>query len=167
MKLKFFIIVLVVLDYQTINYLIDESDWWENRLVYGGKVKNGQPEGIGMMSFRDGSTYLGEWAKGERSGHGVLTYGENSVGISYEGDWQNDYFNGQQLKNPSSTNKDKKATTTSQQQPIRQKWLETYAKLQSYKSQHNTIEINPNETTDEDLITLSKCITNEKNTYNK
>ena len=92
---------------------------------------------------------------------------DNNISVPRRSPVQNDYFNGQQPKNPSSTNKDKKATTTSQQQPIRQKWLETYAKLQSYKSQHNTIEINPNETTDEELITLSKWITNQKNTYNK
>ena len=90
---------------------------------------------------------------------------DNNISVPRRSPVQNDYFNGQQPKNPSSTNKDKKATTTSQQQPIRQKWLETYAKLQSYKSQHNTIEINPNETTDEELITLSKWITNQKNTY--
>ena len=117
----------------------------------------------------DPSRQDGLMRKPKPVGGGVATKttkntGNNNISVPRRSPVQNDYFNGQQPTNPSSTNT---TTTTSQQQPIRQKWLETYVKLQTYKSQHNTIEINPNETTDEELITLSKWITNQKNTYNK
>ncbi len=64
----------------------------ETHSVYKGDVKNGEPNGLGIMNYFRGTKYVGEWENGKRNGLGTYTY---LVGWSYVGSWKNDKRNGQ------------------------------------------------------------------------
>jgi hypothetical protein len=49
--------------------------------------------GHGVLYFKDGGYYEGEWKEDKMNGFGKLYY-ENGA-IAYEGHWENDEFNGQ------------------------------------------------------------------------
>ena len=49
-------------------------------------------DGRGFMRYSSGAEYNGEWVKGERSGHGVLTYADRKS--QYEGQWVRDLKHG-------------------------------------------------------------------------
>ena len=40
---------------------------------YTGTIKNGAPEGNGIMKFANGDIYDGEWKEGKKNGFGVKT----------------------------------------------------------------------------------------------
>jgi hypothetical protein len=46
--------------------------------------------GNGVMLYRDGEKYAGDFKEGKRQGHGILTA---KNGKRYEGDWANDLQN--------------------------------------------------------------------------
>ena len=52
--------------------------------VYKGDVKNGEPNGLGMMNTPRGDRYVGEWENGKRNGQGRDTW---YSGDYYEGKW--------------------------------------------------------------------------------
>jgi hypothetical protein len=52
--------------------------------VFKGVLKNGRPEGQGVLGVRDGLSYAGQWLNGEMHGHGVLRLAN---GDKYEGDF--------------------------------------------------------------------------------
>jgi hypothetical protein len=52
--------------------------------VFKGVLKNGRPEGEGVLGVRNGLSYTGHWVNGEMHGHGVLRLPN---GDKYEGDF--------------------------------------------------------------------------------
>ena len=63
----------------------------ETHSVYQGDVKNGKPDGLGIMIDIYGGKYIGEWKNGKRNGKGKLTYPD---GEKMEGDWKDDLLHG-------------------------------------------------------------------------
>lgn len=55
------------------------------------KDKTYQPQGLGMLIYKDGSVYEGEWHEGKRHGHGRLV---STNGSSYVGEWRCDKSSG-------------------------------------------------------------------------
>ena len=47
---------------------------------YKGDIENGKPNGLGIMTYPDGSKYLGEYKDGKKDGHGTFTF---SSGFKY------------------------------------------------------------------------------------
>ena len=78
---------------------------------YKGQVKDGKPNGVGVLINIDGSKYVGEWKNGERNGFGKFTdymertfegeYKDNGVwnGITYDknGKFMNRIVNGEKI----------------------------------------------------------------------
>ena len=60
--------------------------------VYNGDVKNGVPNGLGLMIFPNGHKYEGEWRDGLKNGQGTLTFPD---GTKYVGGYKDDKRNGQ------------------------------------------------------------------------
>ena len=56
---------------------------------YEGEVKNGHPNGRGMVAYADGNTYAGSLRNGKRHGQGVLTIKGGQV---LDGEWKDDEF---------------------------------------------------------------------------
>jgi hypothetical protein len=55
---------------------------------YTGTLKNGVPEGNGIMKYANGDTYDGEWKDGKKNGYGTKV---NAIdGSKYEGEYSND-----------------------------------------------------------------------------
>ena len=52
---------------------------------YRGDVKNGKPNGMGIMSYPSGKRFLGEWKNGKRDGHGTIILPD---GIKYVGEYK-------------------------------------------------------------------------------
>ena len=53
---------------------------------YEGDSENGQPNGLGIMTFPDGKKYLGQWKDGKKHGNGTFTHPN---GIKFVGEWKN------------------------------------------------------------------------------
>ena len=58
---------------------------------FQGQVKDGIPNGVGILDYPDGDFYLGEWKNGQFHGQGTFTY---TNGMKYEGEWKNGKPNG-------------------------------------------------------------------------
>ncbi len=54
---------------------------------YKGDIENGKPNGLGIMSYPDGSKYIGEWKDGKMDGQGTFTFpgGNKYVGKYKDG----------------------------------------------------------------------------------
>lgn len=59
---------------------------------YAGEYANGQRNGHGTFTYPDGSVYEGAWVEGQREGHGVYNYAN---GDTYIGSWKADRRHGQ------------------------------------------------------------------------
>jgi hypothetical protein len=55
---------------------------------YKGDVKNGKPNGLGIIIYPIGSKFVGSWKDGSYNGQGTFTY---SDGGKYEGEYKNGY----------------------------------------------------------------------------
>ena len=64
-----------------------------NNPQYKGKVENGKPNGLGIMTVPDGSKYVGEWKNGKYNGQGTFTFPDGSM---YLGKWKDGERNGQE-----------------------------------------------------------------------
>jgi len=63
----------------------------ETHPKYQGQVKDGKPNGLGILIFISGTKYVGSWENGEEL-EGTLT---SSSGTKYVGSWKNrEYWNG-------------------------------------------------------------------------
>ena len=63
----------------------------ETHPKYQGQVKDGKPNGLGILIFLSGTKYVGSWENGEEL-EGTLT---SSSGTKYVGSWKNrEYWNG-------------------------------------------------------------------------
>ena len=60
--------------------------------VYNGDVKNGVPNGLGLIIFPNGHKYEGEWRDGLKNAQGTLTFPD---GTKYVGGHKDDKRNGQ------------------------------------------------------------------------
>ena len=58
----------------------------ESHPIYKGDVENGKPSGLGVITFPDGSKFVGEYKDGEKNGQGTFTF---SWGGKYEGEYKN------------------------------------------------------------------------------
>jgi antitoxin component YwqK of YwqJK toxin-antitoxin module len=54
---------------------------------YIGYVKNGVPDGNGVITYKNGNVWEGTWVNGKREGKGKMKY---SDGNSIEGEWKDD-----------------------------------------------------------------------------
>jgi hypothetical protein len=54
----------------------------ETHPIYKGDVENGKPSGLGVITFPDGSRFVGEYKYVEKNGQGSFTF---SWGGKYEG----------------------------------------------------------------------------------
>ena len=66
-----------------------ESGDKETHPKYQGQVKDGKPNGLGSLTYPDGSKYIGEYKDGEKHGIGTLTY---SDGTKFVGVFKDDNF---------------------------------------------------------------------------
>jgi len=64
----------------------------ETQPKYQGDVKNGVPNGLGSLTYPDGSKYVGEYKDGEKNGQGTTTYPD---GGKYVGEFKYGKKNGQ------------------------------------------------------------------------
>ena len=53
--------------------------------VYKGEWKNGKPNGLGVITYRDGHKYVGEFKDGKKHGQGTWT---STEGEKYSGEWK-------------------------------------------------------------------------------
>lgn len=58
---------------------------YPNGNYYEGKMKKGEPHGIGIMIYANGDIYKGEWNEGMCHGTGNMVYKNGNI---YEGQWQ-------------------------------------------------------------------------------
>ena len=59
---------------------------------YQGQVKDGKPNGLGSLTYPDGSKYVGEYKDGKRHGQGTYTFPD---GKKYVGGWKDSKYHGQ------------------------------------------------------------------------
>jgi hypothetical protein len=59
---------------------------------YQGDVKNGKPDGLGVLIYPFWGKYVGEWKNGEQNGQGIETLYD---GRKYEGEYKYGNRNGQ------------------------------------------------------------------------
>ena len=73
----------------------------ENLPTYKGDVKNGVPNGLGIIIYPNGDKYIGEWDDGKKHGEGTETF---SGGEFFVGKWfENIGYNGTYSNNTSNT----------------------------------------------------------------
>ncbi|KAL4500542.1 hypothetical protein ABPG72_002966 [Tetrahymena utriculariae] len=58
---------------------------------FQGQLINKQRNGIGKLTFQDGTVYIGEWILDKRHGKGVQIWPDDTL---YEGEWENDFIQG-------------------------------------------------------------------------
>ena len=63
----------------------------ETQSVYKGDVKDGKPNGLGILIYKDGRKYEGNWKNGIWNGKGKYSFKD---GFGYEGEWKNGVENG-------------------------------------------------------------------------
>jgi len=63
-----------------------------NGSQYVGNFKDDNMNGQGTYTFSDGTQYIGQWIDGKLNGLGTYSYTD---GTRYKGDWSNGRFNGQ------------------------------------------------------------------------
>jgi hypothetical protein len=65
---------------------------------YIGQFKNGNPDGTGKYTWKNGDWFQGEWKKGSREGEGTMHYAEKNPGDSLKGFWKKDKYAGKYEK---------------------------------------------------------------------
>jgi hypothetical protein len=71
--------------------LNDEHVWYENLVEnldgkYKGEIENGKPNGLGTLTYLNGTMFIGEYKDGREHGQGTVTW---SNGDKYVGEWRN------------------------------------------------------------------------------
>ena len=64
----------------------------EKNEKYLGEIENGEPNGIGNITYHIGIKYVGDWKDGKQHGQGTLTLPN---GEKYVGEWENGERHGQ------------------------------------------------------------------------
>ena len=77
---------------ETLYVLGEYPDWkWvefgdkETQPKYQGQVKDGKPNGLGVIIYTNGSKYVGGWENGKYQGQGTFTKPD---GTKYVGSWK-------------------------------------------------------------------------------
>jgi len=70
--------------------MFDEKVWKrfgddETQQKYNGEIKYGQPHGLGIINFLDGTKYIGQWKDGMQHGQGSLIFTD---GTKLAGEWK-------------------------------------------------------------------------------
>ena len=73
------------------NKRIKQNIFFYDDFKYEGEMKNGRPDGKGIMIYSNGNIYKGEFKKGRPDGKGIMTY---SNGNKYEGEWKKGFRKG-------------------------------------------------------------------------
>ncbi len=68
-------------------FSIPEKKTFLNGVQYVGAMKNGLPDGQGIMSWPGGESYEGEWVRNNRHGYGQL---KKEGSLVYDGQWADD-----------------------------------------------------------------------------
>ena len=83
---------------ETLYVLGEYPDWkWvesgdkKTQSKYQGQVKDGKPNGLGSLTYPDGSKYVGEYKDGKKHGQGTSTW---SDGRKYVGEYKDGIPNG-------------------------------------------------------------------------
>ena len=71
------------------------KDHQDKAIQYSGQFKQGEPNGNGTFTWADGSTYIGHYENGFRSGYGVLYYNKEHPLEHYEGIFLKNKYQGQ------------------------------------------------------------------------
>jgi len=71
--------------------------------LYEGCFKKGYPEGHGKYIWKDGTSFEGEWEKGQKNGYGVLTFNYATRDSVLTGYWIDDEYIGNK-KSPYKVN---------------------------------------------------------------
>ena len=61
----------------------------ETQPKYQGQVKDGKPNGLGVLISTNGLKYFGSWKNGKYHGEGTITY---SSGNKYVGEFKDDFI---------------------------------------------------------------------------
>ena len=64
----------------------------ETHPKYEGDIKDGKPNGFGILIITSGIKYVGEWKDGKENGQGTETWSDGNI---YEGEWKDGKRNGQ------------------------------------------------------------------------
>lgn len=72
---------------------------------YEGQFSRGLPQGNGIYTWSNGSTYNGEWLEGKRNGSGKMIYHLSDHDSIVSGFWKNDKYVGSELIAPYSINR--------------------------------------------------------------
>ena len=64
------------------------------RLSYSGHQLDGMNHGKGLLTWKNGATYEGEWQLDVRAGFGIYTYSKDSPIQKYQGCWMSGKKNG-------------------------------------------------------------------------
>lgn len=91
------------------SYVLEKKKWFSNKIIYEltvkeetdyiyyGKMKNGKPDGYGVLYYDRFPVYIGEFRKGMKEGYGIDIENANlddGYFISYEGEFKNGLRNG-------------------------------------------------------------------------
>ena len=68
-----------------------ETKYYKNGDKYVGEInEKEEPHGRGIMCWKNGRRYKGQWKNGRKNGQGV-EYGANGA-VNYSGEWTDDVF---------------------------------------------------------------------------
>ena len=67
----------------------------EGLASYDGEWKKGLPSGFGTLIYKEkGKQYIGQWLNNYKQGYGLMTFGEESEILKYEGEFKGDERSG-------------------------------------------------------------------------
>ena len=75
----------------TLNWIRYKQDDSQGRLEYLGEVSHSVPDGLGVMRWRDGTLFEGDWSQGKNNGLGRESY---PTGSHFLGQFQDDTRHG-------------------------------------------------------------------------
>ena len=78
---------------QHVEITYSEEDPYK-RLSYSGQQLNGMNNGKGLLTWKNGAAYEGEWQLDVRAGFGIYTYSKDSPIQKYQGCWMSGKKNG-------------------------------------------------------------------------
>ena len=64
---------------------------YESGSKYVGVIKNGKPNGYGILTDLDGTKYVGQWKDGKQHGQGTWTFPDGTI---WSGTWKDNSLNG-------------------------------------------------------------------------
>lgn len=84
-RITLFSTLIILFGLATSNRQINNGD------IYEGALVDGQPHGLGTLTYAGGNKYVGAFNNGLMHGHGTLSF---ASGSSYVGEWKNGKWDG-------------------------------------------------------------------------